>query len=86
MNTEHLSDDERAKKMKELAHTIADASMDMQDLMRWWTAKPYKHERVVDIALMYAEQFVESALDTIHETQQRNDSMPHQIPVVQAAE
>lgn len=77
---------ERVETIKALARAIADHTLDMQDILRDLRAKPFPHSDAVEIALIYVERMVDSALDSIHETQQRLDSMPIFIPIKEAAE
>ena len=72
--------------IKALARSIADHCLDLQDELRDLRAKPFPHNDAIEIALIHVEAMIDSALDSIHETQQRLDSMPIQIPVSEAAE
>lgn len=77
---------EQIETIKALARSIADHTLDLQDELRDLRAKPFPNNDAIEIALIYVERMIDSALDSVHEAQQRLDSMPIQIPIREAAE
>ena len=73
MNTDRIAP--RLRRIKDLAQSIKLNALDLQDNARDLDSRPMWSDLIKEI-LIEVEEAVEGALDSIHEAQQRLDSMP----------